>query len=232
MLITTKQRRKNLNNDQLDIKIGGDSLVQVDHEKLLGVTVDHHLDWKEHVNRVYKKVSMNLALFRRIKKYLPVWSRVTFYNSYVLPHIDYCITVWGSSSDITRLTKLQKQAARIILDSDISVSSKDLFNKLRWMPIPDWIKFRKVFTVYKALNGLHPQYITDMFKTVGNIHTRCTRQSFNNDLYLPPGAKLNIFRNSLCYSGAQLYNSLPADIKNAPSAMSFKHRYFKMYFNS
>ena len=102
---------------------------------------------------------MNLALFRRIKKYLPVWSRVTFYNSYIAPHIDYCITIWGSSSDITRLSKLQKHAAHIILDSDISVPSKDLFNKLKWMPIPDWKKFRKVFTVYKALNGLHPQYI-------------------------------------------------------------------------
>ena len=115
MLRTTKQRCKNLNNDQLDIKIGGESLDQVDHEKLLGVTVDNHLDWKEHVNKVYKKVSMNLALFRCIRKYLPVWSRVTFYNCYVAPHLNYCITVWGSSSDITRLSKLQKQAAKLFL---------------------------------------------------------------------------------------------------------------------
>ena len=67
------------------------------------------------MNGVYKKISQTLALFRRLKQFLPQWSRILFYNSYIMPHLDYCVTVWGDCSDVARLEKLQKQAARIIL---------------------------------------------------------------------------------------------------------------------
>ena len=46
--------------------------------------------WREHVNGVFKKVSQTLALkvsqtlalFRRIKHFLPKWSKLMFYNAY------------------------------------------------------------------------------------------------------------------------------------------------------
>ena len=155
-----------------------------------------------------------------------------FYNSYIAPHMDYCCTVWGSSSHTTRLLKLQKQAARIILNCDWTVSSKDMFRTLKWLPIHDWIKFRKACMVFKCINGTAPSYLCNMFKTVSSMHNRCTRQSCNNDLYLPPRAKLNIYRNSLQYSGAQIWNSLPTNIRAAPNLKVFKHKYLNHYINS
>ena len=56
------------------------------------------------------------ALELSIKHFLPKWSKMMFYNAYIMPHFDYCVTVWGDCSDLNKLTKLQKQAARIILD--------------------------------------------------------------------------------------------------------------------
>ena len=161
-----------------------------------------------------------------------MWSRVTFYSSYIAPHFNYCITVWGSWSDSSRLLKLQKQAAHAIMDCDFTVPSRDMFCKLKWLSIKEWVKYRKVMTVYKALNGYLPAYLGEMFQTVNNVHSRCTRQSAKQSLYLPQGAKLNAYRNSLRYSGAQIYNFLPAEIRSAPSCNVFKHRYLKNYFTS
>ena len=48
-----------------------------------------------------------------------------YYQGYILPYIDYGSIVWGaaSSTNIERLTKLQKRAARIILHADYDTSS-------------------------------------------------------------------------------------------------------------
>ena len=53
-----------------------------------------------------------------------------FFNAFVLPHMEYCITLWGGSPDIDKVTKLQKRAARLILDKGYDTPSSELFSKL------------------------------------------------------------------------------------------------------
>ena len=116
-LITTHQRRHHLQNDRLSIALNEHNLQQVNQQKVIGVVVDENLKWREHVNGVYKKIYQTIALFRRIKQFLLQWSRILFYNSYIMPHSDYCMTLWGDSSAFVRLEKRQKQTAMLILDS-------------------------------------------------------------------------------------------------------------------
>ena len=60
-----------------------------------------------------------------------------------MPHLDYCVTVRGHCSDVSRLEKLRKQAARIILDCHYMTPSKDIFSELRLLPLNEWVKYRK-----------------------------------------------------------------------------------------
>ena len=85
MLITTKQRQHYLQNNKLAITLNDQELQQVKQHKVIGVVVDENLQWREHVNSVFKKVSHTLALFRRIKHFLPKWSKIMFYNAYISP---------------------------------------------------------------------------------------------------------------------------------------------------
>ena len=87
-------------------------------EKVLGVFVGATFSWTEHINHIIKKVNSSLALLRRIKKYLNHKTKILFYNAYILPHLDYCCSIWGDCSKylLESLLKLQKRAARIILD--------------------------------------------------------------------------------------------------------------------
>ena len=137
MLITTKQRRHHLRNNQLAITLNDQDLQQVTQYKVIGVVVDENIQWREQVNGVFKKVSQTMALFRRIKHFLPKWSKIMFYNAYIMPHFDYYVTVWGDCSDLNKLGKLQKQAARIILDFHYLTPSKDMFCTLKWLPMKD-----------------------------------------------------------------------------------------------
>ena len=55
-----------------------------------------------------------------------------FYQGYILPLIDYGSSTWGttSRSNLERLSKLQKRAARIILNAPYDTVSSDMFNAL------------------------------------------------------------------------------------------------------
>ena len=58
-----------------------------------------------------------------------------------MPHLDYCVTVWGDCSDVARLEKLRKQTARIILNCHYMTPSKDIFSELRWLPLNEWVEY-------------------------------------------------------------------------------------------
>ncbi len=51
------------------------------------------LTWKFDIDKRAKSICRNIALLRRIRKYLPHQTRITFFKSYIQPHIDYYNTV-------------------------------------------------------------------------------------------------------------------------------------------
>ncbi len=93
MLITTYEKESKLHKKEFTIFFNNTQLTNVNSEKLVGDKIDKHLTWKDHVNKTAKTISRNLALFRRIKNYLPHQKRITFYKAYIQPNIDYCNTI-------------------------------------------------------------------------------------------------------------------------------------------
>ena len=84
-------------------------------------------------------ISSRISLLRRIKPYLNFDSALRFYNSCVNIYFIYCSAAWGNCSHhpdhlLSRLLRLQKRAARILLDADLSQVSISLFLKLNWIP--------------------------------------------------------------------------------------------------
>ena len=61
--------------------------------------------------------------------------------------------------------------------------------------------------MFKITNGPAPKYLCDSFQYVTDIHSRNTRSSCNNKLYIPKPT-LSSFKRSLKYSGAILWNIL------------------------
>jgi hypothetical protein len=230
MLITTQQKRSHLRSADLNLKVNNETLEMSRQEKVLGVIVDEHLNWKQHIIKVLRSANAHLSMLKRIKHCLPLSTRKTFYNAYILPHIEYCITLWGTSPDIDKISKLQKRAARIILDAQIETPSSQLFERLFWMPIKDRVQFKSAVFVFKALNGLAPKYICDMFKYVSSVSSRTTRSSVDHKLYIDPKQTKKCIRNSISYRGAIIWNNLDNHITSAKTLQSFKSRYLKAYF--
>ena len=109
MLITTSQKCLHLHNDILHLTYNNDVLNSVENEKVLGVRIDNNLTWSIHINFIAKKISSNLWLLSKLKDYLSTEHRVQFYKTYIQPHIDYCSTIWGGTSqyNLNRIYRLQ-----------------------------------------------------------------------------------------------------------------------------
>ena len=74
------------------------------------------------------------------------------------------------------------------------------------------VQYHSCTMVYKALNGLAPEYISDIFTNVSDSHMRNLR-SIDNDLLLVPSSKTSYFENSFTISSAKKCNELPLYIR-------------------
>ena len=90
-----------------------------------------------------------------------------------------------TSNQQNRVTKLQKQAARLILDADLSIPYSDLFKKLKWLPFPKYVEYKQTVTVYKSLNELNPHYMNKPFSYTQDNHSYGTRNTTSSLLALP-----------------------------------------------
>ena len=229
-IITTWQKMQHLDQKQLDLYIGHSELQTTNNDKLLGVVIDQHLLFKKHVKKIYTKVSQSIALLRRIKQFLPHSARVKFYNAFIMPQLEYCCTIWGSSSEISSLCKLQNRCARIILDKPYDYSATEALRSLKILPLQLRIRQRKAVLVFKSLNKLVPDYMCDMFQYVTDVSQRSTRQSAASKLYIP-NKLLNIHAQTLAISGAEIWNDIPVEVRNIKDVHVFSRTLYTKYFN-
>ena len=109
------------------------------------------------------------------------------------------------------LVKFKKSCCQGVNFSYYVTSTDILFEKLGWIDLQSQRKIAKGILVYKALNGLAPDYLTQMF----------TLRDTGDKLALPQ-ARTNYLKDSFSYSGAVLWNSLPNEVRQANTLSQFK----------
>ena len=88
---------------------------RISNKTVLGVVIDKQLKWDKHNEEQCKTISRNISLLKKAKQFVPQDTLITLYNTLVLLHFYYCSSVWhdGNNTNIDKLFKLQKRAARI-----------------------------------------------------------------------------------------------------------------------
>ena len=154
---------------------------------------------------------------------MPTNVQKLFFQSYIMPLIDYGSVIWGSTStsNLERLLKLQKRAARIILKADFRTPSADMFSELGWPSIESRLMYNKAVLTYKALNDLTPEYVSNMLKPVSQTHGLNLRSSENGDLYVPL-SRTTLYSGAFSCSAPKLWNALPQSVKSCDTLNSFK----------
>ena len=95
-------------------EIAEEQLHVSESEKLLGIHLDKTMSWASHVEAVIKQCNSLLFLLNRIKQYLSLPIRKLFYNAYILPHLDYCCTIWENpNNELLNSNKIPKMRSKV-----------------------------------------------------------------------------------------------------------------------
>ena len=175
----------------------------------LGVTLDSCLTWSFHIDGVISKCMGMLIRLSHLRGVLLLKTIVLLINSLVLPHIRFCIAVWGNCNTTQgkRINKIVKFARR--------VAGQEV-HRLAWC---GELTVEHKMATFKIIRQciLFPECISPMLSSLFKPRQseRVTRQYDNLDLDMP---KTELKKASFSYSGTQLWNSLPIHIRNSSKA--------------
>ncbi len=109
------------------LRIDGADIEQVKEFNFLGIILNEHLNWKNHVEYLSCKISRTNGILNRLKNDLPLHIKLALYNSLVLSHINYGILVWGHDSN--QVLKLPKKAVRVISQKKYNSHTELIFKE-------------------------------------------------------------------------------------------------------
>ena len=210
---------KKQGTEPLKLDVHDSLIVESDHVKLLGITLDKKLDYKVHVKSLCRKTAWQIAALGRISKFLSVEAKLTIFRTFIVSNLEYCKVVWNfcSKTDANKLEKLQERALRIVL-SDYSSSYNTLLEKSKTKTLLEGRLQATVTEIFKSQRGLTPTYISQMFNKTdtGYLSHRKYQLSLFRRRTTAYGLK------SFSHYGATLWNHLPNNIKELESVDQFK----------
>jgi len=180
----------------------------------LGITINEHLQWSEHISNITNKANIALGFLHRYLKSCPPHIKISCYKSLIVPIIEYGSTVWDPylHKDIE---KIQRRAARFVKNDyswDTSVTS--LIN-LQWKTLQSRRTFLNLTIIYKIIHNLVS--ITSHYLIPNNSNRR-----HHNFTYNLPYSRINSHLHSFFPSSIRLWNSLDYKSVNKSSLQQFK----------
>ena len=170
-----------------------------------------------------------------IRRFLTSTATATLVSAFVLSRIDYCNSLlFGSTLDVTsHLQRIQNYAAGVILRLPMSSRITIHLKSLHWLPVKVRSTYKIACLCYHCHSSTAPSYVTDMLHKKP-LHTRNTRSSSYTMPLLnrPAHSKATLGDRSFSFASSSVWNSIPNDVKCAPSLSSFKSRLKTYLFRS
>ncbi len=183
----------NHSNNTINVNIDNTILSPSSNIKILGVTIDEHLTFNEHINIICSNAARQLNAIKRLQCNLDKELRLASYRLYILSNFNYCTLVWHfcGIQNSRNMEKIQERALRFVYEDyeltyDILLKkgNHDMFiGRLRNMATE----------IFKALHGSTPIYIRDLFDEKDKIYNLLSTVSLKQAKYNTVTYGLNSF---------------------------------------
>ena len=225
LMLVTSKRSMHLHNLPTSITIGNAQIPFKQSVKNLGFTLDCHLTMNAHVSNIARTCYCELRHLASIHRFLT--STATRVSAFALSKIDYCNSLlFGSTHDVTsHLLQIQNHAAGVILRLPMSSSITTHIKSLHWLPVKVRSTYKIACSCYHSHSSTAPSYVADMLHKKPS-HTRNTRSNSYTMPLLNKHAhnKATLGDRSSSFTSSSVWNSIPNDVRCAPSLSSSKSR--------
>ena len=142
-------------------------------------------------------------------------------QAFVVSGLDYCNSVFTGlcKKSVRKLQLIQNAAARVLNKTKRVEHITPVLRSLHWIPVAyriDFILF--ILLTYKALNGLGPQYMSDMLPCYEP--PRALRSS-GAGLLIVPRLRTKHAEVAFSFYAPRKWNKLPENLRSSPTLSSF-----------
>ena len=143
--------------------------------KFLGVLINDHLKWDQHISKLILKIKRNRHLLRTGRSLLSIHAKKLVYFVHIQSHITYSLSLWGNLVSTTQLLKLQAEQSKCLnlIHKNWKRSTLQVVN------IQDLVKLENAKFGYKLANSLLPSAIVSCTKTDSSGKSLLKKHGYN-----------------------------------------------------
>ena len=215
---------KGVSVPQGGLHIGGVPIDKVEGVRFLGVWVDEGLRWTGHIEKVRSKVNRLLGVLGRAQPVLGGGLIKMLYNALVLPHLQYCLLIWGDFEEGRNkkigesLLKCQKRLVGLMAEKTGKYHADPVFSHLGILKIGDLYKLQLRVYAWQFMKGLLPESQGAILSKTSEVHGHNTR-SAGVDIYVSTQDQRSIGNRI-----PREWRLIPDEIKKISSLNAFKRK--------
>ena len=194
--------------DPIELALDGNTTITSQNcVKVLGVSIDKHLTFNDHISSSCSKAARQLNAFARISKHLNLDSRRVIHQSFILSNFNYCPLVWHfcGKTNNKKLEKIQERSLRILYNDYDSIYEDLLCNNRSSTLLLSRLKTLLLET-FKSLRHTNAECLHDIFNPKMSPYDLRT-----TDIVQPKRNTTTHGLRSFSYLGSRLWNNLVND---------------------
>ena len=193
--------------------MNGNIISRSPYVKYLGVFLDEHMSWCEHIKHVYKGIKKFFGMFYKVRLKLPTVCLRSLYYATVYPIIQYGVELYGSTckSYLFDLSVLNNKIFRALPFKKYNSTVIDLYVNYNTLPIDKLHSYKLLIMIHRFFTypDSIPPIFHDYFVTNDRVHSYNTR--IKKDLHLSSHAT-SYGTRCLAFHCGKLWNDIPTNI--------------------
>ena len=227
MIFRNKNKKIILNNNAIEIE---NTKIEIVKEiKYLGINLNQHLSWNNHVEFIAKKVSKSIGAINKIKHLIPKNKLIDLYYALVYSNFKYAISIWGNLNrmNTNKLQKLQNRMLEIIEGKKIEKNSYiSVAKKYQILTIKNIFKFQILIIMFLTIkNGYYENLLIlqerNLTTEIRNMRKYKTQKILNDK-----------GKDTLDYIGIEYWTLIPNEFKEINNFNMFKNKLKKWIINN
>jgi hypothetical protein len=176
-------------------------ITRVEHVRYLGVQIDAHLNWNQHITLMASRVRKLIYAFKNLREVASTELLMQTYKALGESLINYCITSWGGAAKTYMIVveRAQRALLKVILRLPFRYPTTELYNTSM---VPS---VRKLF-ILQCLKIYHRKVIPTLPVSQKRLD-RCPLPNF----------KSKFARRNINYCGPLIYNKMKLEFKSIKS---------------
>ena len=244
LVMTTRQKRRFVNTNTVQIQTPTAVISPSEVERLLGAQVHQDMRWVEHIlgneNSLVKSLNQRLGAIKKLANMSSFKTRKTVATGIFMSKLIYLMPLWAGCEDylIKSLQIIQNKAARSVANLSIFTPSRTALKACGWMSVRQLLAYHSLMLLHKTLVNKTPVYLYEKLTASGpfSYSTRQTatcppgfsftvnHPTYNGTLRQASGSMLDISKQGWCWRSVQLYNTLPDGLRLERKMPNFKKR--------